>query len=50
MFPAGGANLRGGLGRRAEAVAAYRAAIELAGNAAEREFLERELADAELVE
>ena len=50
VFHAVRANLLRRAGRRAEAVAAYEAAIALAGNAAERAFLERELADAELVE
>jgi len=50
VFHAVRANLLRRLGRRADAAAAYRAAIELAGNAAEREFLERALADTQLVE
>ena len=42
-LPATRANLLARLGRTAEAAAAYRQAIELAGNAAERQLLERRL-------
>ncbi|UVJ39682.1 RNA polymerase sigma factor [Arthrobacter sp. CJ23] len=43
LFHAVRAELLRRLGRNAEALAAYRAALELAGNAAEREFLEHRI-------
>ncbi len=44
-LPATRADLLRRLGRREEAAAAYRAAVELADNAAERDFLDRRLAE-----
>ncbi len=44
-LPAAKADLLRRLGRRAEAETAYCAALELAGNAAEREFLRRRIAE-----
>jgi RNA polymerase sigma-70 factor, ECF subfamily len=43
-LPAIRADLLRRLGRRAEAAGAYRAALDLAGNAAERQFLAARLA------
>jgi RNA polymerase sigma-70 factor (ECF subfamily) len=43
-LPAARAALLRRLGRRADAAAAYRAALELASNEAERDFLARRLA------
>jgi RNA polymerase sigma-70 factor (ECF subfamily) len=48
-LPAAKADLLRRLGRRAEAVAAYRDALELADNAAEHAFLRRRLADLAVV-
>ena len=47
LLPATRADLLRRLGRRSEAAAAYRQAIELAGADAERRYLERRLAEAE---
>jgi RNA polymerase sigma-70 factor (ECF subfamily) len=47
LLPAARADLLRRLGRRPEAAAAYRRALELAGNPAERRFLERRLAEVE---
>ena len=47
LLPAARADLLRRLGRRDEAAAAYRQAISLANNEAEREFLERRLAESE---
>jgi len=47
LLPAARADLLRRLGRRAEAAAAYRAALELTSNAAERRFLERRLGEVE---
>jgi RNA polymerase sigma-70 factor (ECF subfamily) len=44
-LPAARADLLRQLGRNAEAASQYRAALELAGNAAERRFLQRRLAE-----
>jgi RNA polymerase sigma-70 factor (ECF subfamily) len=46
-LPAVRADLLSRLGRRAEAADAYRAALDLAGNEAERRFLSERLAEAE---
>jgi RNA polymerase sigma-70 factor, ECF subfamily len=46
-LPAARADMLRRLGRRPEAAAAYRAALDLADNDAERAFLERRLADCE---
>jgi len=45
LLPAARADLLRRLGRRSEAAAAYRRALALAGNPAERRFLERRLAE-----
>jgi RNA polymerase sigma-70 factor (ECF subfamily) len=45
LLPAARADLLRRLGRRSEAAAAYRRALALAGNSAERRFLERRLAE-----
>ena len=45
LLPAARAALLARLGRQAEAIDAYRAALRLVQNAAERRFLERRLAD-----
>jgi RNA polymerase sigma-70 factor (ECF subfamily) len=50
LLPAARADLLRRLGRRAEAAAAYRAALELTGNAAERRFLEGRLGEVEAAE
>jgi len=47
LLPAARADLLRRLGRRGEAAAAYRAALELTSNAAERRFLERRLGEVE---
>jgi len=47
LLPAARADLLRRLGRRGEAAAAYRAALELTANAAERRFLERRLGEVE---
>jgi RNA polymerase sigma-70 factor (ECF subfamily) len=46
-LPAGRADLLRRLGRRREAAIAYRAALDLADNEAEREFLTARLAEAD---
>ena len=46
-LPAGRADLLRRLGRRSEAAAAYRQALALTANRAERRFLERRLAEHE---
>jgi RNA polymerase sigma-70 factor (ECF subfamily) len=46
LLPAARADLLRRLGRRAEAAAAYRQALALVTNAAERRFLERRLTEA----
>jgi RNA polymerase sigma-70 factor (ECF subfamily) len=47
LLPAARADLLRRMGRRAEAAGAYRRALALAGNPAERRFLERRLAEVE---
>lgn len=50
LLPAARADLLRRLGRKAEAAAAYRSALALVGNDAERRFLQRRLAEVEAAE